>query len=123
MRRQIATPLLFERDARTKLEIFDSGGSLAVKLVASACSRPPLSDSIAVPGRTGPRPNASKTRAPFVCSYRRKDNKLSADPICFDPNCKSARSCKAAKKFIDRRDSGERAAKRARNERESRFFK
>eukprot|EP01047_Picozoa_sp_COSAG01_P073200 COSAG01_NODE_11862_length_1845_cov_3.639175_1_plen_89_part_00 len=74
-------------------------------------------------GRTGPRPNDSRTRAPAMCSYRRKDNKLSAKAICFDPNCKSARSCKAAKKFIDRRDSGERAAKRARNERESRSFK
>jgi hypothetical protein len=59
-----------------------------------------------------------------VYSYRRPNNKLSAEPIhvCFDPNCKSARSCKAAKKFIAKRDSGERAAKRARNERESKAF-
>ena len=55
IRRQIAAPQLFERDARTELEIFDCGGSLAVKLVASARSRPPLGDSIGVPGRTGPR--------------------------------------------------------------------
>jgi hypothetical protein len=74
-------------------------------------------------GSTRPRPNQSRTRAPFVCSYRRENNKLSEEAICFDPNCKSARSCTAAKKFIARRDSGERAAKRARNERESRSFK
>ena len=30
-----------------------------MKLVASACSRPPLGDSIAVPGRTGPRPGSA----------------------------------------------------------------
>jgi hypothetical protein len=30
------------------------------------------------------------------------------------PECKSARSCTVAKEFIARRDSGERAAKRAR---------
>eukprot|EP01047_Picozoa_sp_COSAG01_P011707 COSAG01_NODE_514_length_16043_cov_248.614212_15_plen_319_part_00 len=57
-----------------------------------------------------------------VCSYRRKNNKLSAKAICFDPNCKSARSCRAAKAFIARRDSRERAAKRARNEREMNSF-
>jgi hypothetical protein len=67
----------------------------------------------------GPRgPNTST----FVCSYRRKNNKLSAKAICFDPNCKSARSCQAAKAFIARRDSRERAAKRARNEREMNSF-
>jgi hypothetical protein len=77
---------------------------------------------VSVPSRgcTGPRPHASRSRAPFVCSYRRKNNKLSA--ICFNPNCKSARSCKAAKAFIARRDSRERAAKRARNEREINSF-
>jgi hypothetical protein len=65
-------------------------------------------------GRTGPRPNATRTRAPATCRYRKKNNKLSAKPICFDPNCKSARSFTAAKQFIARRDAGERAAKRAR---------
>jgi hypothetical protein len=50
------------------------------------------------------------------------NNKLSAKAICFDPNCKSARVCKAAKEFIARRESLERAAKRARNERESNSF-
>jgi hypothetical protein len=65
-------------------------------------------------GRRGPRPNDSRTRTPFVCSYCKPNNKLSAKAICFDPNCKSARSCTAAKQFIYRRDAGERAAKRAR---------
>ena len=57
-----------------------------------------------------------------MCSYRKPNNKLSEDAICFDPNCKSARSCTAAKEFMARRDSRERAAKRARNEREMNSF-
>eukprot|EP01047_Picozoa_sp_COSAG01_P072128 COSAG01_NODE_11385_length_1945_cov_1.295455_3_plen_238_part_00 len=69
-----------------------------------------------------PRPTASRTRTPATCSNRRPNNKLSAKAICFDPNCKSARFCKVAKEFIARRDSLERAAKRARNERESNSF-
>jgi hypothetical protein len=72
--------------------------------------------------RTGKRPWQSRSRAPSVCSYRKPKNKLSAKPICFDPNCKTTRYCTAAKEFIARRDSGERAAKRARKERESRSF-
>ena len=57
-----------------------------------------------------------------VCSYRKPNNKLSALAICTDANCRSARSCMAAKVFIARRDSGLRAAKRARNEREMNAF-
>jgi hypothetical protein len=33
------------------------------------------------------RPLQSRARAPAVCSYRKKNNNLSAHEICFDPNC------------------------------------
>jgi hypothetical protein len=72
-------------------------------------------------GRTGKRGPRAPLK-PYECSYRKPNNKLSMSIICYDPNCKSARSRTAAKKFIARRDSGERAAKRARNERESAAF-
>ena len=69
----------------------------------------------------GPR-GPYATRKLQVCSYHKPENTLSEEAICFDPTCKSARTRTAAKEFIARRDSGERAAKRARNERESKSF-